>query len=109
MVRATIRVVWYHAHTQVSDELKNVSVTLAQCVILQLFERATSKTKLLTDDLDDFAFRNLLINFVTADRVPLFLEDNVATVGENCFLYISIGTLVLFNRSKDSIFRETPT
>ena len=96
VVRAPTRPMWYHAHAQVSDEFKKIPVALAQNVILQPFERAILKAKLLTDNLDDYAFRNVLINFATPDRVlknSLFLEDSVATVGETGFIYVSIGNL----------------
>ena len=50
IVRAPTRPVWYHAHTQVSNETLSSPVMLAQDVVLQPFERTILKTKLATND-----------------------------------------------------------
>ena len=96
IVRAPSEPVWYHAHTQVSNESLNSSVAIAQDVVLQPFERAILRAQLLVDNLEPFMFRTVLINFQTPNRMlknAIFLEDTVATVGETGFLYVSLGNL----------------
>ena len=68
-MKVVVRLVWYPVHAQVSEHLKNVPVYLAQVVILQPSERGNLKAKWLTDDLDEFAFRSVFINFAAPDRV----------------------------------------
>ena len=65
IVRAPSEPVWYHTHAKVSSELLNSSVAIAQDVILQPFERAILRAKLLVDNLEPFMFRTVLINFET--------------------------------------------
>ena len=94
IVRSPSEPVWYHAHAQVSDESLNSSVATAEDVILQPFERAILRAKLLASNLEPF--RTVLINFQTPNRMlknAIFLEDTVATVGETGFLYVSLGNL----------------
>ena len=96
IVRAPSEPVWYHAHAQVSNESLNSSVAIAQDVVLQPFERAILRARLLVDNLEPFMFRTVLINFQTPNRMlknAIFLEDTVATVGETGFLYVSLGNL----------------
>ena len=54
------------------------------------------KAKLVTNDVETFAFRNVVTYFTTPNRIlknSLFLEDSVANVGEAGFLYVSPGNL----------------
>ena len=79
-----------------SNETLSSPVVLAQDVVIQPFERTILKAKLATNDLELFAFRNVLINFVTCNRIlknSLFLADRVANVGETGYLFVSIGNL----------------
>ena len=88
IVRAHSKPVWYHAHAQVNNESPNSSVAIAQDVVLQPFERAILRAKLLVDNLEPFMFRTVPINFQTPNRMlkdAVFLEDTVATVGEKAF------------------------
>ena len=96
IVRAPSEPVCNPAHTQVSNKSLNSSVAIAQDVVLQPFERAILRAKLLVDNLEPFMFRTVLINFQTPNRMlknAVFLEDTVATVGETDFLYVSLGNL----------------
>ena len=64
--------------------------------MLQPFEPAILRARLLVDNLEPFMFRTVLINFQTPNRMlknAIFLEDTVATVGETGFLYVSLGNL----------------
>ena len=64
--------------------------------MLQPFERAILRARLLVDNLEPFMFRTVLINSQTPNRMlknAIFLEDTVATVGETGFLYVSLGNL----------------
>ena len=96
IVRAPSEPVWYHAYAQVSNESLNLSVAIAQDVVLQPFERAILRARLLIDNLEPFMFRTVLINFQTPNRMlknAIFLEDTVATVGETGFPYVSLENL----------------
>ena len=65
VVRAPAKPVWHHAHAQTSDETLSSTVILDQDVVLQPFERAVLRAKVVTSDLEAFAFRNVVINFAT--------------------------------------------
>ena len=67
--RAPSEPVWYHAHAQVGNELLSTSVVIAQDIVLQPFERAIVRAKLLADDLKPFMFRTVLINFQLPSRM----------------------------------------
>ena len=94
VVRAPAKPVWHHAHAQTSDETLSSTVVLDQDVVLQPFERAVLRAKVVTSDLEAFAFRNVVINFATPNRVlknTIFVEDTIATVGETGVFYVSVG------------------
>ena len=96
VVRAPAKPVWHHAHAQTSDEALSSTVVLDQDVVLQPFERAVLRAKLVTSDLEAFAFRNVVINFATPNRLlknTMFVEDTIATVGETGSFYVSVGNL----------------
>ena len=85
VVRAPAKPVWHHAHAQTSDETLSSTVVLDQDVVLQPFERAVLRAKVVTSDLEAFAFSNVVINFATPNRLlknTIFVEDTIATVGE---------------------------
>ena len=85
IIRAPSEPVWYHARAQVSNESLNSSVAIAQDVVLQPFERAILRAKLLVDNLESFMFRTVLINFQAPSRMlknAVFLEDTEATGGK---------------------------
>ena len=89
VVRAPSRPVWYHAHAHVSSESLSASMALAQDTVLQPFERAILRAKLLVDNLEPYAFRNVLINFQAPTpflKQTKFSEDTVAKVGMTVFL-----------------------
>ena len=69
LVRAPSKPVWYHAHTQVSNETLSAPVATAQDTVLQPIERKILRAKLIVDDVDPFIFRNVLIDFQTSNRV----------------------------------------
>ena len=54
---------------QVCNESLSTSVAISQDIVLQPFERAIVRAKLLADDLEPFMFRTVLINFQTASRM----------------------------------------
>ena len=58
VVRASVKPVWHHAHTQVSDPSVATSVALDNDLILQPFERTVVKAKVVTDDLEPLIFQN---------------------------------------------------
>ena len=85
-----------HAHAQTSDETLSSTVVLDQDVALQPFERAVFCAKVVTSDLEAFAFRKVMIDFATPNRVlknTIFVEDTIASVGETGVFYVSVGTL----------------
>ena len=55
--RAPSKPVWYQAHAQVSNELLNASVAIAQAVVLHSFELTISRSKMLPDNLEPFIFQ----------------------------------------------------
>ena len=96
VVRAPAKTVWHHAHAQTSDGTLSSTVVLDQDLVLQPFERAVLRAKVVTSDLEAFAFRNVVINFATPNRVlknTIFVEDTLATVGETGVFYVSVGNL----------------
>ena len=85
VVRAQAKPVWHHTHAQTSDETLSSTVVLDQDVVLQPFERAVLRAKVVTSDLEGCAFRNVVINFATPNRVlmnTMFVEHTIATVGK---------------------------
>ena len=96
VVRAPTKPVWHHAHAQTGDETLSSTVVLDQDVVLQPFERAVLRAKVVASDLEAFAFRIVVINFATPNRVlknTVFVEDTIATVGERGVFYVSVGNL----------------
>ena len=88
--------VWHHAHAQTSDETLPSTVVLDEDVVLQPFERVVLRAKVVTSDLEAFAFRNVVINLATPNQVlknTVFVEDTIATVGETGLFYVSVGNL----------------
>ena len=71
-------------------------VAIAQDIVLKPFERTIirakfERAKLLADNLEPFIF-----SFQAPNRIlkhAIFVEDNVTTVGETGFLYVSLGKL----------------
>ena len=51
VVRAPVKPVWHHAHTQVGDASVATPVALDSDLVLQPFERTVIKAKLVTSDL----------------------------------------------------------
>ena len=93
---APAKPVWRHAHAPTSDETLSSTVVLDQDVVLQPFERAVLRAKVVISDLEAFAFRNVVINFATPNRVlknTIFVEDTIATVGETGLFSVSVGNL----------------
>ena len=85
-----------HAHAQTSDETLSSTVVLDQDVAQQPFERAVFCSKVVTSDLEAFAFRKVMIDFATPNRVlknTIFVEDTIASVGETGVFYVSVGNL----------------
>ena len=96
VVRAPAKPVWHHAHAQTSDETLSRTVILYQDVVQQPFERAVLRAKVVTSDLEAFAFRNVVINFATPNRVlknTIFVEYTIASVEEKDVFFVSIGNL----------------
>ena len=96
VVRAPAKPVWHHAHDRTSDEIFSSTVVSDQDVVLQPFERAVLRAKVVISDLEAFAFRNVVKNFATPNRVlknTIFVEDTIASVGETGVFYVSVGNL----------------
>ena len=96
VVRAPVKPVWHHAHTQVGDASLNTTVALDSDLVLQPFERTVAKAKLVTDALEPLIFQTVALNASLSDPLlqnTIFLEDSVATVSETGTLYVSLVNL----------------
>ena len=67
VVRAPVKPVWHHAHTQVGDTSLATPVALDSDLVLQPFERTVVKAKLITDKLEPLMFQNVILNAAIAD------------------------------------------
>ena len=93
VVRAPVKPVWHHAHTQVCDPSIATSVALDSDLVLQPFERTVVKAKVVTDDLEPLIFQNVKLNAAIADtslQNIVFSEDSVATVSEAGYVFVSV-------------------
>ena len=93
VVRAPVKPVWHHAHTQVGDASLTTPVALDSDLVLQPFERTVAKAKLVTDALEPLIFQTVALNASLSDPLlqnTIFLEDSVATVSETGTLYVSL-------------------
>ena len=84
VVRAPAKPVWHHAQAQTGDETLSNTVVLDQDVVLQLFERDVLRGKVVTLDFEALAFRKVVINFATPNRMlknTIFVEDTHVSVG----------------------------
>ena len=93
VVRAPLKPVWHHAHAQVGDASLTTPVVLDCDVVLQPFERAVARAKLVTDALEPMIFQSVALNASLSDTSlhnVVFLEDSVATVSETGTLYVSL-------------------
>ena len=93
VVRAPVKPVWHHAHTQVGVASVATPVALDSDLVLQPFERTVVKAKLVTNDLEPLIFQNVIINAAIADislQNIVFSEDSVATVSEADHVFVSM-------------------
>ena len=94
VVRAPVKPVWQHAHTQVGDPSVATSVALDSDLVLQPFERTVVKAKVVTDDLEPLIFqKHVMLNATIADTSQqniVFLEDSVAIVSETGHVFVSV-------------------
>ena len=93
VVRAPVKPVWHHAHTQVGDPSVTTSVALDIDLVLQPFERTVVKAKVVTDDLEPLIFQNVMLNAAIADtslRNTVFIKDSVASVSETGHVFVSV-------------------
>ena len=93
VVRAPVKPVWHHAHTQVGDASVATPVALDNDLVLQPFEQRVVKAKLVTNDLEPLIFQNVILNAAIADismQNIVFLEDSVATVSEAGHVFVSV-------------------
>ena len=93
VVRAPVKPVWHHAHAQVGDASLVIPVVLDCDLVLQPFERAVARAKLVTDALEPMIFQSVALNASLSDTSlhnVVFLEDSVATVSETGTLYVSL-------------------
>ena len=93
VVRAPVKPVWHHAHTEVGDASVATPVALDNDLVLQPFERAVVKAKLVTNEFEPLIFQNVVLNAAIADASlhnVVFLEDSVATVSEAGHVFISV-------------------
>ena len=93
VVRAPVKPVWHHAHTQVGDASLTTPIALDSDLVLQPFERTVAKAKLVTDALEPLIFQTVALNASLSDpslQNTIFLEDSVATVSETGTLYVSL-------------------
>ena len=78
---------------RVGNSDTQVPITLAQEVVLQLFERMIAKATVVSNNLEPFIFQTVALNASLSDTSLhniVFLEDSVATVGETGSLYVSL-------------------
>ena len=93
VVRAPVKPVWHHAHTQVGDASLATPVALDSDLILQPFEQAVVKAKLTTNELKPWILQNVALNAAIADASlhnVVFLEDSIATVSETGHVFVSV-------------------
>ena len=93
VVRAPVKPVWHHAHAQVGDASLVTPVVLDCDSVLQPFERALARAKLVTDALESMIFQSVALNASLSDTSlhnVVFFEDSVATVSETGTLYVSL-------------------
>ena len=85
--------VWHHAHAQVGDTSIATPVVLDSDLVLQPFERAVARAKLVTNALEPLIFQSVALNASLSDTTlhnVVFLEDSVATVSETGTLFVSL-------------------
>ena len=93
VVRAPTKPMWHHAQTQVGDSQTTIPITLSQGVVLQTFERMIAKATVISKNQEQLIFQTVAINASLSDTSLhniVFLEDNVATVGETGSLCVSL-------------------
>ena len=93
VVRAPVKPVWHHAHAQVGDASLVTPVVLDCDLVLQPFERAVARAKLVTDALEQMIFQSIALNASLSDTSlhnVVYLEDSVATVSETGTVYVSL-------------------
>ena len=93
VVRAPVKPVWHHAHAQVGDTSIATPVVLDSDLVLQPFERAVARAKLVTNALEPLIFQSVALNASLSDTTlhnVVFLEDSVATVSETGTLFVSL-------------------
>ena len=96
VVRVPVKPVWHHAHTKVGDASVATPVASDSDLVLQPFERTVVKAKLVTDDLEQLIFQNVILNAAIADislQNIVFLEDSAATVIEAGHVFVSVPNL----------------
>ena len=87
---------WHRTHTQVGDPSLAVPVALESDLVLQPFERAVVKAKVVTTDLEPLIFQKVVLNAAIADaslHKDVLLEDCVATVSETGQVFVSVMNL----------------
>ena len=92
VVRVPVQPMWHHAHTQVGDSSLVVPVALDNDLVLQPFEYAVVKAKVITNNLEPLIIQNVALNAAIADasvHKVVFLKDCVATVSETGHVFIS--------------------
>ena len=92
VVRAPVQPVCHHAHSQVANPSLAVPVALDSDLVLQPFKRAVVKAIVVTTDLEQLIFQNVVFNAAIADaslHKVVFLEDCVATVSETGHVFVS--------------------
>ena len=93
VVRAPVKPVLHHGHTQVGDASVATPVALDSDLVLQPFEQTVVKAKLITNELEPLIFQNVMLNSAIADASVhniVFLEDSIATVSEAGRVFISV-------------------
>ena len=96
VVRAIVKPVSHHAHTEVGDASLATPVASDSDLVLQPFERTVVKAKLITNELEISIFQIVVLNAAIADASlhnVVILEDSVATVSEAGHVFISVMNL----------------
>ena len=67
VVRAPLKPVWHHAHTQIGDASLTTPIPLDSDLVLQPFERTVAKAKLVTNALEPLIFQTVALNASLSD------------------------------------------
>ena len=92
-IRSPNQPIVHTAFRQVSNDSVSFPVALEQDIILEPFERLVVKAKLMTENPDEYAYRDVMITFVSHERssnCDIFLDDCLSAVRPGGILYLHL-------------------